>query len=58
MTTSKCLSNYEISFSNLVSHGKSLNKFTTLMLDVREKTKKDKLFYFIDGLSWETSIEL
>ena len=35
-----------------------VKKFTTIMLDIRDMTKKDKLFAFLDGLSWETVMEL
>ena len=35
-----------------------VKKFTTIMLDILDMTKKDKLFYFIDSLSWDVTIEL
>ena len=35
-----------------------VKQFTTIMLDIRDMTEKDKLFYFMDGLSREAAIEL
>ena len=35
-----------------------MKKFTTIMLDIRDMTEKDKLFHFLDGLSREAAMEL
>ena len=35
-----------------------VKKFTTIMLDIRDMTEKDKLFHFLDGLSWDAAMEL
>ena len=35
-----------------------VKKFTTIMLDIRDMTEKDKLFHFLNGLSWEAAMEL
>ena len=35
-----------------------VKKFTTIMLDIRDMTEKDKLFHFLDGLSREAAMEL
>ena len=35
-----------------------VKQFTTIMLDIRDMTEKDKLFYFLDGLSRDAAIEL
>ena len=32
--------------------------FTTIMLDIYDITEKDKLFFFLDGLSRDTTMEL
>ena len=34
-----------------------VKEFTTIMLDIRYMTKKDKLFAFLDGLSWDDATE-
>ena len=35
-----------------------VKKFMTIMLDIHDMMKKDKLFYFINGLSQDATIEL
>ena len=35
-----------------------MKKFITIMLDIRDMTKKEKLFTFLDGLSWEAAMEV
>ena len=35
-----------------------VKQFRMIMLDIRDMMEKGKLFYFIDGLLWDTVIEL
>ena len=35
-----------------------MKQFIIIMLDIRDMTEKDKLFYFIDGLSHDATLEL